>query len=85
MIEIFKSCGLLGKKGSKNKIDLNDNNNINENNNELEKEEYKPLIVGSINNNYEENEIINKNKDEQNIPSEDFPILDNRPTINSNQ
>ena len=88
MIEIFKSCGLLGKKVKKNKMDLIDNNIIDENN-ELEKENYKPLIFDNKNKDDEENEneIINKKKNEQkmDIPSENFPLVDNRPTTNSIQ
>ena len=72
MIELFKSCGLLGKKYNKENSNNNKINNIND----LE-----------IKDNGEERLIDNNEGDgmrnDINIPREEFPIADDRPSSNA--
>ena len=78
MIEMFKSCGCLGKKKSKELIEDEDNNkNIkNEGNHvELINQVDEPLLKEDQKDNNSE-EINTKIK----IPKENFPIVDDRPS-----
>ena len=80
MIEMFKSCGCLGKKKSKalieEKDEDNNENNKNEGNHvELINQVDEPLLNDKQNDNNSE-EINTKIK----IPKENFPIVDDRPS-----
>ena len=83
MIEMCKLCGLLGKKPNKEQNLINDNNQTINNEEkvkvELQSKKNEPLLDeengdNSINN--DENEINTK----INIPNENFPLVDNRPS-----
>jgi len=78
MIEMTKTCGLLGKKKKNNFISIN--NEINDEKLELQQKE--PLLN-------EDNKDINNNEDEEEkkeeddkikIPKENFPLVDDRPS-----
>ena len=83
MIEMCKLCGLLGNKPNKEQNLINDNNQTINNEEkvkvELQSKKNEPLLDeengdNSINN--DENEIDTK----INIPNENFPLVDNRPS-----
>ena len=81
MIEVFKKLGLLGKKKEKQLI-INDNNKDGKIQNntgvELENQANKQPLLDDENNN-----IINEKKEKNNninIPEENFPIVDERPS-----
>jgi palmitoyltransferase len=97
MIEMFKSCGLLGKKRKK-EIDLINENDDDNEKNEFEKENIKKPLINNKNNknnnviDEEENEKIIDNSENENInnnkvdiPNENFPIVDGRPSNTSSQ
>ncbi len=77
MIEMFKLCGLLGKKKNKDILINSDNNIKNEKEEHLELQEQEPLLNDDEKNiNNVNEEINNKYK----IPNENFPIVDDRPS-----
>ena len=79
MIEMFKLCGLLGKKKNKDNNLIIDNQLIKNNdggNLELQHKADEPLI-----NDDEDNSINNVDRDSKiKIPKENFPIVDGRPS-----
>ena len=76
MIEMFKSCGLLGKKKDKEYI-INDTDRIKKDDGrQLELQAQEPLLNNSNNINSINNERETKFK----IPKDNFPIVDDRPS-----
>lgn len=76
MIEMFKSCGLLGKKKDREYIS-NDTDRIkNDEGRHLELQAQEPLLYGDNNINSINDERETKIK----IPQENFPIVDERPS-----
>ena len=79
MIEMFKSCGLLGKKKDKNLI-INDLNKIqiDDGGNKFELKAKERLLNDNVEN--KENNEDNNNNNKINIAAENFPLVDDRPS-----